>query len=65
MTTDTLNAVDLRRWAMHCMTQANDPMCSGEERARLLTMRSSLLALAENADWLAGRRGAPALQQAV
>jgi hypothetical protein len=57
---DTLNASDLRRWATQCMTQANDPLCSGEERARLLTMRTSLLALAENADWLAGRRASEA-----
>jgi hypothetical protein len=62
--TDTLNAADLRRWATHCMTQANDPRCGGEERTRLLTMRTSLLALAENADWLAGHRDATPLSQA-
>jgi hypothetical protein len=59
-----MNAKDLRRWAVQCMTQANDPMCSGEERARLLTMRTSLLALAENADWLTGQRAAGPLPQA-
>lgn len=54
--TDTMNAKDLRCWATQCVVQANDPICSGEERARLMTMRTSLLALAENADWLAGQR---------
>jgi hypothetical protein len=62
--TDTLNAADLRRWAMQCLAQANDPMSSGEERARLLTMRTSLLALADNADWLAGCRDKTPLPRA-
>ncbi len=52
---DTLNAADLRRWAMQCMAQADDPFCGPEERTRLLTMAESLLSLAESADWLAGR----------
>lgn len=62
--TDTMNARDLRRWATQCMLQANDPRCSGEERARLLTMRTSLLALAENADWLDGQRAGTPIPQA-
>jgi hypothetical protein len=53
--TDTLNATELRLWAAHCLAQANDGMCSGEERDRLMTMHDSLLALAENSDWLEGR----------
>lgn len=46
---------DLRRWAMQCIEQANDPRSSGEERARLMRMREGLLALADNQDWLNGR----------
>jgi hypothetical protein len=56
---DTLNAAELRRWAMECGAQADSPNCSTEERTRLLTMRESLLALAENADWLAGKLATP------
>ena len=51
--TDTLNALDLRVWADRCLAHANG-RCSGDERARLLKMRTSLLHLAENADWLNG-----------
>jgi hypothetical protein len=51
---DILSAIDLRRWAAQCAEQANGPNLSGEDRDRLLRMRDSLLALAENADWLAG-----------
>ena len=50
---DTLNAAELRRWAMQCAAKAE--CCLGEERDRFLKMRESLLALAESADWLAGR----------
>jgi|GEM_PF-5454513 len=46
---------DLRRWAMQCIDQANDPRSSGEERERLMKMRESLLALADNQDWLNGK----------
>ena len=56
MITDTLNSADLFRWASQCLAQANEQQCSGEERSRLLKMRASLVALAENADWLAGTR---------
>jgi hypothetical protein len=52
---DTLNAAELRRWAIKCGSQADAANCSAEDRARLLTMRESLLALADNADWLAGK----------
>jgi len=54
---DTLNATELWRWAMQCGARADASQCSAEERARLLTMRESLLALADNADWLAGKSG--------
>lgn len=52
---DTLNAAELRRWAMECAAQADNSTCPVEERNRLLTMRESLLALANDADWLAGK----------
>lgn len=52
---DTLNAAELRRWAMECAAQADNLTCPVEERNRLLTMRESLLALANDADWLAGK----------
>jgi len=52
---DAPNALELRTWALECAQRADDPACSAEERTRLLKMRASLLALAENADWLAGR----------
>lgn len=53
--TDCLSAPDLRRWAVRCLTQANDPRCFAEERERLLKMHAALLALADNADWLQGK----------
>lgn len=62
---DTLNATELRRWAARCVNQANDKNCSGEERERLLKMRQSLLALAENADWLNGKTNHAHLQPAA
>jgi hypothetical protein len=52
---DTLDAAELRRWAMQCAAQAQSPNCSAEDCAQLLTIRESLLALADNADWLAGK----------
>jgi hypothetical protein len=52
---DTLNAAEMRRLAMQCAARASDAKCDAEERERLLKMRESLLALAANADWLAGR----------
>ena len=52
---DTLNAAELRRWAMECGAKAYIAGCTPDESARLLKMRESLLALAENADWLNGK----------
>lgn len=46
---DTLDAVQLRRLAIECATRAYD-------RERYLKMQESLLALAESADWLAGKK---------
>jgi hypothetical protein len=52
---DTLNAAELRRWAMRCASQAEGFNCGPHERERLLKMREGLLELADNADWLAGK----------
>ncbi|HEX3726316.1 MAG TPA: hypothetical protein VHV08_08735 [Pirellulales bacterium] len=52
---DTLNAVEMRRLAMECAARAYDSPCKPDERDRMLRMREGLLALAVNADWLAGR----------
>lgn len=55
---DLLNAAELRRLAMQCSARAEHADCSASERERLLKMREALLDLAQNADWLAGRRAA-------
>lgn len=61
---DTLNAAELRRLAMECAAMADADGCPADERERLLTMRESLLALADNADWLAGKHSDLRLQTA-
>ena len=52
---DKTEATLLRRWAIQCLAQANDPRASGDERARLLKMRAALLEMADTQDWLEGR----------
>jgi len=52
---DLLDAAELRRLAMQCAARAGAAECEASERERLLTIRESLLALAENADWLDGK----------
>jgi hypothetical protein len=52
---DILDATDLRRWATQCAAQATDIFCISSDHERLMTIRQSLLALADNADWLAGK----------
>jgi hypothetical protein len=56
---NAISSADLRRWAMECYDQAVNPRASGEERARLLKMRQSLLTLAEEQDWLNGKAKIP------
>lgn len=57
---DSTDAGYLRRWASKCLDQANVANISGEERARLMTMREALLVLADTQDWLSGaRKGRP------
>lgn len=56
--TEQMSAAMLRRWAMPCAARADDPRASGDERDRLLKMRTSLLKLATEHDWLEGARSA-------
>ncbi len=60
--TDLLEAAMLRRWAMQCAAQADDPRASGDERERLLRMRTALLELAQTQDWLDGDKHRAPLQ---
>jgi hypothetical protein len=53
--TDLMDAATLRRWAMQCAAQADDPLLTGDERERLLKMRAALLDLAHTQDWLEGQ----------
>jgi hypothetical protein len=53
--TDQMEAATLRRWAMQCADQADNPRASGDERDRLLRMREALLELAKTKDWLDGK----------
>ncbi len=62
--TDTLSASELRSWAARCLAEANDPRCSGDEYDRLMRMHASLLYLAQNSDWLEGRRPPCAMRRA-
>ena len=51
-----LTAADLRHWAKQCDDDAKSPRISGDERDHLLKMKTALLTLAENKDWLEGKR---------
>ncbi|MDP2409084.1 MAG: hypothetical protein Q8M26_02235 [Pseudolabrys sp.] len=57
---DTLNADKLRAWASECAVSASAQDCPAEAKARYLKMQESLLALADNADWLEGKNGGSA-----
>ena len=61
--TDLDNAAVLRRWAMQCAAEADDPHATGDERDRLLKMWTALLELAEMQDWLDGGRNRTSPQQ--
>ena len=52
----TLDSPDYHQRAMQCLSAAEHPETSSEERQKLLTMRSGLLQLAEVQDWLNARR---------
>lgn len=62
---DPLNAEELRQWAAHCAEKAERAAASRADRERLLEMKDSLLALADNADWLFGRSSDLAYQLAA
>ena len=53
---DTLNSSELRQWASRCQKEAADKWCAPDDRERLLIMSKALLELANNADWLEGKR---------
>ena len=53
---NTLTPYDLRRWAIQCRAQADNPRTSAEERSRLTEMVAALNVLAEQQDWLDGKR---------
>jgi Fe-S-cluster formation regulator IscX/YfhJ len=59
----TLNAENLRRWAMQCEDQANDPRASGYKRTRFMKMRESLLVLADEDDFSRRAKRMPDPQQ--
>ena len=52
---DQADSATLRRWAMQCASEADNPRASGDERERLLKMRTALLELADTKDWLDGQ----------
>ena len=52
---DQMQAAMLRRWAMECAAQADNPRATGAERERLLKMRTALLEMANTRDWLDGQ----------
>lgn len=62
---DPLNADELRRWANQCTEKAEQIVSPRDERERLLKTSDSLLALADNADWLSGRWRDLALRSAA
>jgi hypothetical protein len=53
--TDQMESAALRRWAMQCAAQADNPRTTEDERERLLKMRTALLELAHTQDWLEGQ----------
>jgi hypothetical protein len=50
------DAAALRRWAMECSAQAEDPRSSAAEREHLLKMQKGLLDMAQTQDWLDGEQ---------
>jgi hypothetical protein len=57
-----ISAAGLRRWAAQCDERAKDPLTTGPEYERLMTMKNALLDLAATQEWLDGER--PPLQRA-
>lgn len=46
----------LRQWAAQCESRAKDPMTTGPEYERLMTMKDALIALADTQEWLDGQK---------
>jgi hypothetical protein len=51
-----ISAAGLRQWAAQCESRARDPMTTGPEYERLMTMKDALTALADTQEWLEGQR---------
>jgi hypothetical protein len=51
-----ISAAGLRQWAAQCDARAKDPMTTGTEYERLMTMKAALLALADTQEWLDGQK---------
>ncbi len=51
-----ISAAGLRRWAAQCDARAQDPMTTGPEYERLMTMKNALLDLAATQEWLDGQK---------
>lgn len=51
-----ISAAGFRRWAAQCDERAKDPMTTGPEYERLMTMKAALLELAATQEWLDGQR---------
>ena len=62
---DLLTGDELRLWAAQCAEKAKHIVSPRSERERLLKIHESLLALADNADWLSGRSRDLALHDAA
>lgn len=50
-----ISAEGLRHWAAQCEARARDPMTTGPEYERLMTMKDALAALADTQEWLDGQ----------
>ena len=51
-----ISAEGLRQWASQCEARARDPMTTGPEYERLMTMKDALIALADAQEWLDGQK---------
>ncbi|MEP7029869.1 MAG: hypothetical protein ABI830_02930 [Pseudolabrys sp.] len=49
-------AAGLRHWAAQCDMRAIDPLTTGAEYERLMTMKAALLELAATQEWLDGQK---------
>ena len=54
-----ISAKGLRQWAAQCETRAKDPLTTGPEYERLMTMKAALLALADTRNGWTARPDRP------